>query len=57
MESEIEYYTRRAAEEREAAAAARSPEAEQRHRALAERYTQIAQEQAAAPPITSGAAS
>jgi len=57
MESEIEYYTRRAAEEREAAAAAQSPEAEQRHRALAERYTQIAQDQAAAPPITSGAAS
>jgi hypothetical protein len=56
MESETEYYMRRAAEEREAAATARSPEAEQRHRTLAQRYTQIAQEEAEPVPITNGTA-
>lgn len=43
MENEFEYYTRRAAEERQAAARARSPEAEQRHLTLAERYAIVAQ--------------
>lgn len=48
MENEIEYYTRRAAEEREAAAAARSQVAAQRHRILADRYTQIVRNQRSA---------
>lgn len=52
MENEIEYYSRRAAEERKAAAAARSPAAEERHRTLAQRYAQIAQDQAGARPAT-----
>jgi hypothetical protein len=56
METEAEYYARRAAEERKAAEAARSPEAEQRHRALAERYALLVQDNASAQPITNGAA-
>jgi hypothetical protein len=42
MESEFQYYSRRAAEEREAAARAQSQEAERSHRMLADRYAQIA---------------
>lgn len=49
MESEFQYYTRRAAEELRAAASASSPEAQLCHRALAERYAVIVQEQDNAP--------
>lgn len=43
MEDERQYYARRAAEELEAAARARSPEAEVLHRTLAEHYSGIVQ--------------
>ena len=46
MESELQYYSRRAAEELQAAARASSHEAQSRHRALAERYAVIVQEAA-----------
>ena len=42
MEDELQYYARRAAEERQAAAVARSAKAERLHRELAERYSLIA---------------
>jgi len=45
MESELQYYARRAAEELEAAAHASSPEAQLCHRMLAEHYAVIVQEQ------------
>ena len=45
MESELQYYTRRAAEELQAAARAKSTEAQRRHRALAEKYAVIVQDQ------------
>ena len=45
MENELQYYSRRAAEELLAAARAEKPEAQQRHRALAERYAIIVQRQ------------
>ena len=44
MESELQYYSRRAAEELQAAARANSSEAQVRHRALAEQYAVIVQE-------------
>ena len=43
MENEFEYYARRAAEEREAAARAETPRADQSHRLLAERYALMAE--------------
>jgi hypothetical protein len=44
MEDELQYYSRRAAEELQAAACATSSEAQIRHRALAERYAVIVRE-------------
>ena len=44
MESERQYYSRRAAEELQAAAHAASPEARLCHRMLAEQYAVIVQE-------------
>jgi hypothetical protein len=44
MESERQYYSRRAAEELQAAAHATSPEARVRHRTIAEHYAVIVQE-------------
>lgn len=55
METELQYYARRAAEELQAAARANSPEARSRHRALAERYTMIVQEAAGKASVGSGA--
>jgi hypothetical protein len=52
MESDFQYYTRRAAEELHAAARARSPEAQLRHRALAERYAVIVQEEENRPNMS-----
>ena len=49
METELQYYTRRAAEELKAAARAISPEAQLRHRTLAERYSVIVQEHGNVP--------
>ena len=49
MENEFEYFARRAAEEREAAARAETPGAEQSHRALAERYALMADKLAQNP--------
>lgn len=49
METNLQYYTRRAAEELRAAARADSAEAQIRHRALAEKYAVIVQEQANVP--------
>ena len=45
METELQYYSRTAAEELMAAARARSPEAQISHRVLAEQYATIVQEQ------------
>ena len=44
METDHQYFERRAAEERAAAAAATSPEARAAHLGLAERYAGLAQE-------------
>lgn len=46
MESELQYYSRRAAEELQAAARASSHEAQIRHRTLAERYAVIVEQAA-----------
>ena len=47
MEDELQYYARRAAEERQAASAARSAKAERLHREIADRYSNIARGRAA----------
>jgi hypothetical protein len=49
VETNLQYYTRRAAEELRAAARAESAEAQIRHRTLAEKYAVIVQEQANVP--------
>lgn len=49
METNRQYYARRAAEEMQAAARAASPEAESRHRILAHHYSAIVDEQDAGP--------
>ncbi|WP_332811553.1 hypothetical protein [Sphingomonas sp.] len=49
METNLQYYARRAAEELRAAANAESAEAQIRHRTLAEKYAVIVQEQANIP--------
>ena len=49
MESNRQYYARRAAEELEAAERAKSPEAEARHRTLAYHYSIIVDGQEEAP--------
>ncbi len=49
VETNLQYYARRAAEELRAAARAESAEAQIRHRALAEKYAVIVQEQANVP--------
>jgi hypothetical protein len=49
VETNLQYYARRAAEELRAAARAESAEAQLRHRALAEKYAVIVQEQANVP--------
>ena len=49
MENDLQYFSRRAAEELQAAARAESPEAQQSHRELAERYAVIVQERENVP--------
>jgi hypothetical protein len=49
METELQYYARRAAEELQAAARAASPDALMRHRTIAEHYATLVQEQENAP--------
>jgi hypothetical protein len=49
VETELQYYARRAAEELRAAARAQSTEAQIRHRALAEKYAVIVQERENVP--------
>jgi len=55
MESELQYYTRRAAEELQAAARASSPEAQHRHRTLAQHYAAIVLEHEDAPSAVADA--
>ena len=55
MENRLQYYSRRAAEELQAAARAHSTEAQIRHRALAEHYAVIVQEAANQPEETPAA--
>ncbi|MDB5698497.1 MAG: hypothetical protein JWN69_1301 [Alphaproteobacteria bacterium] len=52
METDLQYYTRRAAEELRAAARADSSEAQIRHRTLAEKYAVIVHERANGPVRT-----
>jgi hypothetical protein len=51
MEDQLQYYSRRAAEELQAAARASSPAAQLSHRQLAERYASIVQEEANRPDL------
>jgi hypothetical protein len=56
MEDQVQYYSRRAAEELQAAARASSPAAQLSHRQLAERYASIVQEEANRPTTAAGGA-
>jgi hypothetical protein len=52
MENDLNYYKRRVAEEMLAAERADSPEAQESHRQLAERYSVIVQQSEAMPAVT-----
>ena len=55
MENDFQYYRRRVAEELHAASRASDPETQIRHRALAEQYATIVQEQENMPAAADGA--
>lgn len=53
-ESDLQYYRRRAGEERRAAASATCPEARACHRAMAEQYARLAESEAGRDPVNEG---